>query len=69
MENACDNCGCKEKGKTNETNVEKLWLAIEALQEKMDAMKNWVIAGMATVILQGALVICGLVFAWVKLKG
>lgn len=66
----CDNCGCKTDianiKADNKDNI-KPW--IEKVEKKVDIMKNWVIAGMATVILQGAIVIAGLVVAWMKLKG
>lgn len=66
----CENCGCKTDIKNlKEANKDSIIPWIEKVEGKVDTMKNWVIAGMATVILQGAGVICFLVFAWMKLKG
>lgn len=58
----CSNCGCKTQIENNKENIITLF-------QRTDGMKNWVIAGMATVILQCLGVITVLIFAWTKLKG
>lgn len=39
-----------------------------AAHRRLDGMKNWVIAGMTSLVMQLILVIVGLVFYWVKAK-
>lgn len=51
-----------EKGqKTNMKNT-------EAAHRRIEGIKNWVITGMASLVMQLILVVIGLVFYWIKSK-
>lgn len=52
-----------------ETNRGEAWKAIDKAHERIDGMKNWVIAGMTSLILQLVIMLIAVIFAWVKLRG
>lgn len=48
---------------------EEQWQSINRAHERIDGMKNWVIAGMSSLIIQLFLAILGVIFAYLKFKG
>lgn len=65
---------CKEHSghtariKNLEDEGEKMERGNIAAHRRIDGMKNWVIAGMTSLVMQLILAIVGLVFYWVKAK-
>lgn len=54
---------CLEKGHSAQQ------MAIDKAHERIDSMKNWVIAGMASLVMQLILWVVGIMIAYLKLKG
>jgi len=52
-----------------EKSDEESWRAIDRAHERIDGMKNWVIAGMASLVLQLVVIIGALVLVYMKLGG
>ena len=52
-----------------EQNRVEIWQAIDKVHERIDGMKNWVIAGMSSLIIQLILWIIGIAIAYLKVKG
>lgn len=52
-----------------EKNGEEQWKVLNNAHQRIDGMKNWVIAGMTSLLLQLLFVVLGLIIAWAKFKG
>lgn len=52
-----------EQGRT------KIWQSIDKAHERIDGMKNWVIAGMSSLLIQLILWLIGIAIAYLKMKG
>lgn len=52
-----------------EENRQDAWNAINRAHERIDGIKNWVIAGMTSLVLQLIILALGVIFAWMKIKG
>jgi len=52
-----------------ELNRAEIWRSIDKAHERIDGMKNWVIAGMSSLIIQLILWIIGIAIAYFKMKG
>jgi len=52
-----------------ESNRTESWNAIDRAHERIDGMKNWVIAGMTSLVIQLVVILGLAILAWVKLKG
>lgn len=57
------------RSERNEIDIRDLWQADHKTNKRIDDMKNWVIAGMGSIILQAGIIILGIILAWSKLKG
>ena len=53
---------------TLEQNKCDLWISVDRAHTRVDGMKNWVIAGMTSLVLQLIVMIIGLVLMWGKNK-
>ena len=49
---------------TLEQNKNDLWQSVDRVHTRVDGMKNWVIAGMTSLVLQLIIMIIGFVIAW-----
>jgi hypothetical protein len=45
----------------NEKDIQDLWLHMETLDKRINGMKNWVIAGMVSVVVQLGILIASIV--------
>lgn len=64
-----DHSGHEARLQSLETNRGESWKAIDKAHERIDGMKNWVIAGMTSLVLQLLLMLIAVAFAWMKLRG
>jgi len=67
-ERCLEHSGIEARIKNLENKTEENENTIIKAHERVDSMKNWVIAGMSSLILQFLLLIISLVFAYLKLK-
>jgi hypothetical protein len=49
--------------------IEDTWKAIEKTNNKIDTLKNWVIAGMSSLIAQLLITVITIIIAWLKVRG
>jgi len=59
--------GHKERLHNIEKDQSEAWKAIDRAHDRIDSMKNWVIAGMTSLVLQLIIFIGGLIILWMKL--
>lgn len=64
-----DHSGCVARITNLEDGMEKHDSSILASHKRIDGMKNWVIAGMTSLVLQLIVMVVGLSMLWVKAKG
>jgi hypothetical protein len=52
-----------------EQNRIDVWRSLDKAHERVDGMKNWVIAGMSSLVMQLILWVVAILVAYLKLKG
>ena len=63
--NCADHKDHTNRIRRNEKDIQDLWRQYEKVNGRIDAMKNWVIAGMCSFVLQGIVVITHFVLQWI----
>jgi len=67
MTNKCiEHSGHEARLNSLETNKEEMWKSIDRSHHRIDGMKNWVIAGMTSLVIQLVLFIGGLVVIYMR---
>ena len=67
--NLCnEHSGHQARIRSLESNKEDMWKSIDRSHERIDGMKNWVIAGMTSLVIQLILFIGGIVLVYVKAR-
>jgi hypothetical protein len=68
-EHCLDHSGCVARITNLEEDGKTMARDISSAHRRMDGMKNWVIAGMTSLVLQLIVMIIGLTLVWAKTKG
>ena len=69
MDTCClEHSGHSSRIKNNEDNLKAVAQAATAAHRRIDGMKNWVIAGMSSLVMQLIIMLIGLILYWVRTK-
>lgn len=66
MDCCMEHSGHASRIKSNEEGLNRVAHTADAAHRRIDAMKNWVIAGMTSLVLQLIAMVCGLILYWVR---
>ncbi len=69
MNKCAEHSGHEARIKNLEEAKEEMTHTIETAHRRIDGMKNWVIAGMTSLVIQLILAVFGIVIIWAKSKG
>ena len=66
MDCCMEHSGHASRIKSNEEGLNRVAHTTDAAHRRIDSMKNWVIAGMTSLVLQLIVMISGLVLLWTR---